>query len=327
MSTVDKFHLFSGHQKPHCDLCILSPLMIDYFYRDSLVMPSLQREKGHFEGHQAALAGLIGGAASACLLHPLELVKTRQAVTSSTFRAALTHGQGLKLSGLYKGVGANTALSASSWAIYFMSYKSIRNAIDGRSDSKTLTLTSAAVGAGIITTAVTNPLSVVRTRMILDNNGNKSHYGSLASSVRHIWRAQGFGGFYKGLIPSLLGVSHGAIQLLIYETIKDEYFSHPDTPQTLMATVVSKMIASFVTYPCQNARARSQAQPEFKGGSTPSLIQQRQENSKEIMATMKKLMKLRRFYAGFATNLVHVCPNVCIVFFCYEIIAGAENRV
>ena len=47
-----------------------------------------------------------------------------------------------------------------------------------------------------------------------------------------IWRQEGLPGFYRGILPGLLGVSHGALQFMAYEEMKkwvmhrDAYASH-----------------------------------------------------------------------------------------------------
>ncbi len=82
------------------------------------------------------MGGMLGGALSTFLLHPLDLIKTRQAVYAnvkssatnssssanyaklgSAVREAIRSGGGLK--GLYAGVGANVAVAGASWGIYF----------------------------------------------------------------------------------------------------------------------------------------------------------------------------------------------------------------
>lgn len=77
-----------------------------------------------------------------------------------------------------------------------------------------------ALGAGVITTMATNPLSVVRTRLVVGTSNGKVD-GGLVRTIAQIASAEGVKGFYKGLWPSVLGVSHGAIQLLAYEHIKN----------------------------------------------------------------------------------------------------------
>lgn len=45
-------------------------------------------------------------------------------------------------------------------------------------------------------------------------------YLSIAHGTREIFRTEGLHGFYRGLVPSLFGVSHGAIQFMAYEKLK-----------------------------------------------------------------------------------------------------------
>ena len=58
----------------------------------------------------------------------------------------------------------------------------------------------AAFGAGVFCNLVTNPLSVVRARMILSQEpsvGVKSQYSSVMKSLSHIINQEGIKGFYK----------------------------------------------------------------------------------------------------------------------------------
>ena len=80
-----------------------------------------------------ALAGVLGGSVSTLLLHPLDLLKTRQAVhcngESRAARAvygsvatAVRHivGQEGGARALYRGVGTNVAVAGASWGLTFM---------------------------------------------------------------------------------------------------------------------------------------------------------------------------------------------------------------
>ena len=66
------------------------------------------------------MAGVIGGSLSTLALHPLDMLKTRQAVFGGSLRQTLTNScKDLALNGLYRGVSANIIVSATSWGVYF----------------------------------------------------------------------------------------------------------------------------------------------------------------------------------------------------------------
>lgn len=47
-----------------------------------------------------------------------------------------------------------------------------------------------------------------------------ARYRNTLDAVTTIYRTEGFRAFYKGLLPSLMGVSHVAVQFPLYEKAK-----------------------------------------------------------------------------------------------------------
>jgi solute carrier family 25 folate transporter 32 len=45
-------------------------------------------------------------------------------------------------------------------------------------------------------------------------------YRHTADAIRTIYRAEGFPAFYRGLLPSLLGIAHVGVQFPMYEQLK-----------------------------------------------------------------------------------------------------------
>ena len=99
----------------------------------------------------------------------------------------------------------------------------------------------AATQAGVLTLAMTNPIWVVKTRMCLQYEqptgtaaasaaSQKSNavdasktYKGMMDAFYKIARNEGVRGLYKGFVPGLWGVSHGAIQFMAYEELKSSY--------------------------------------------------------------------------------------------------------
>lgn len=62
---------------------------------------------------------------------------------------------------------------------------------------------------------ITNPLWVMKTRLQLQ--GQSEHfpkYSSFRDTIQTMIREEGYFGFYKGFIPSILLTSHGAVQVM-----------------------------------------------------------------------------------------------------------------
>lgn len=116
-------------------------------------------------------------------------------------------------------------------------------------------------------------------------------YQSITHGAKHIWTTEGIKGFYRGLFPSLFGVTHGAIQFSAYERLKIWRRANVDgqsveniardganvTKSTtelsnfdyLTLGAISKIFAGSITYPYQIVRARLQlydANEKYKNG-------------------------------------------------------------
>lgn len=68
----------------------------------------------------------------------------------------------------------------------------------------------------------------------------------------------------------------------------------------------SKIAAVLITYPANNVKMNQQAH------SGPG------DNCKAI--DLFRRVGIRGLYRGLGPNLLHVTPNVCLVFLCYELI-------
>ena len=116
---------------------------------------------------------------------------------------------------------------------------------------------------------LTNPIWVIKTRMLSTGRSAPGAYRGMADGVTSILRADGPAGFYRGLLPSLLGVSHGAVQFMAYEQLKNwrarrrRRVEGPDhlalsNGDYLLLSAAAKVFAGSITYPYQVVRARLQ---------------------------------------------------------------------
>lgn len=75
--------------------------------------------------------------------------------------------------------------------------------------------------AGASGTILTNPLWVVKTRfMTQQTSSGEQRYRHTWDALVRIYREEGGKAFYRGMLPSLFGVVHVAVQFPLYERFK-----------------------------------------------------------------------------------------------------------
>ena len=78
-----------------------------------------------------------------------------------------------------------------------------------------------AMTAGASGTIATNPLWVIKTRFMTQQvTADEKRYRHTWDAFARIYREEGFKAFYRGMIPSLFGVVHVAVQFPLYEQFK-----------------------------------------------------------------------------------------------------------
>ncbi|KAL8771349.1 MAG: hypothetical protein Q9209_003255 [Squamulea sp. 1 TL-2023] len=273
------------------------------------------------------VAGFLAGVASTLVAHPLDVLKTRlQVDRASSFQAgtSLRLVQGIFKNegitrGFYRGLSPNLAGNSISWALYFLWYSRIKVALQayhmtGNGLSYYDFFLASGI-AGALTAICTNPIWVIKTRMLSTASHHPAAYRSISHGTQQIYRAEGVRGFYRGLLPSLFGVSHGALQFMAYEQFKRHRASRLEGGERSLTTVdylwlsgASKLFAGSVTYPYQVVRSRLQmyeAEQTYKG-------------VKDAIAQTWKQEGLRGFYKGLGPNMVRVLPSTWITFVVYE---------
>lgn len=125
--------------------------------------------------------------------------------------------------GLYRGLTPNFAGATVSWGLYFYLYAGIKAQMPVDPSTGRLGPTqhmAASILGGALTAVVTNPLWVIKTRMCTTKKSTPGAYQSLGQGLVTLVRTEGVRGLYRGIVPALFGVSHGAIQFMAYEQLK-----------------------------------------------------------------------------------------------------------
>lgn len=292
-----------------------------------------------------AASGLFAGFANTLVTHPLDLLKVRLqlsgAKTAAPFQVmrevitgisedAKTAYKANKTSLLptgplanrpywthlvqqyYRGVMPNLVGNVAAWGLYFLLYAEFKRVLPS---GETPSYFAASSLAGICSSVLTNPLWLLKTRILSTLRHQKNLYRLLWHGVSEIYHKEGILAFWRGTVPSLFQVLQASIQFTLYDHTKDYLLGqNSDGSRDLSAahfigaSIVLKTVSMTLLYPTQVVRLRLQSY-NWHG------------ELRLIWLVTKQLWRQGRvlpFYRGLSTNIVRVLPSTCITFLTYE---------
>lgn len=185
--------------------------------------------------------------------------------------------------------------------------------------------------AGLATQALTNPIWVIKTRMVSSNKTSADAFPNMWTGFAQVYRTEGLRGFYSGLSMSLVGVSQGALTFAIYDPIKNFYLARQrrEAQQddldgvaggaggkdklgyqaTVAISTTSKLIAQAAVYPYQVVRSRLQNHnADVRFGKGP----------RGVARGLWREAGIRGFYKGLGVASVRMLPSTWVTFVVYE---------
>lgn len=154
---------------------------------------------------------------------------------------------------------------------------------------------------------------------------------SIVNNLYQITRNEGILALTNGISASLIGLLHPLVFFPMYEKLKiyfresnpDLYTSKDDklaNKHILMASIVSKVSASIVSYPHEVLRSRLQYEHSTHGHA--------ENNAFHLIRRIIRTEGYRALYSGFITNLFRIVPNYAVIFMIYENLSylfGVQN--
>ncbi|XP_012090555.2 calcium-dependent mitochondrial ATP-magnesium/phosphate carrier protein 2 isoform X2 [Jatropha curcas] len=278
----------------------------------------------HVHRSKYFIAGGIAGAASRTATAPLDRLKVVLQVQTTHAHIVPAIKKILRedgFLGFFRGNGLNVVKVAPESAIKFYAYELLKNVIgDIKGGSQDVIGPAerlfAGGMAGAVAQTVIYPLDLVKTRLqtYVSKGGKAPKVGAL---TKDIWVQEGPRAFYKGLVPSLLGIiPYAGIDLAAYETLKDmskKYIVHDSEPGQLVQLgcgTISGALGATCVYPLQVIRTRLQAQHSNSAAAYKGM-------SDVFWRTLEN-EGYRGFYKGLFPNLLKVVPAASITYLVYE---------
>lgn len=265
------------------------------------------------------LGGAIAGAVAKTTIAPLDRTKIYFQVSTTrgySFKSALKfviltyreHG----LLALFRGNSATMVRVVPYAAIQFAAFEQYRHWLKVDADGQRTPGRRCMVGsmAGATATFLTYPLDTAKARLAIST---KKEYATLASVFAKVVNEGGFLALYRGLWPTLLGVTpYAGASFFTYETLKLKYKEHTGqettSPWRMLFGAIAGLVGQSSSYPLDIVRRRMQTgriQPE--AGVMRSLI------------LIYRTEGLRRgLYKGLSMNWVKGPIAVGVSFTTYE---------
>uniref|UniRef100_A0A9J8BFE4 Mitochondrial 2-oxodicarboxylate carrier n=2 Tax=Cyprinus carpio TaxID=7962 RepID=A0A9J8BFE4_CYPCA len=266
---------------------------------------SLLKEASH-----QIIAGGSAGLVEICLMHPLDVVKTRFQIQ-----------RGKADPNSYKGLGDCFRTIFRTEGVYGF-YKGILPPILAETPKRAVkALSVAGLGSGLTEALVVNPFEVVKVRLQANRDSFKVQPSTFAQA-RTIINTDGFGlrGLNKGL-TSTLG-RHGVFNMIyfgFYFNVKDAIPASQDPRLEFMRKfaigLVSGTVSSCVNIPFDVAKSRIQ-------GPQPVPGEIKYRSCFQTMALVYREEGYLALYKGLIPKIMRLGPGGAVMLLVYEYVSG-----
>jgi hypothetical protein len=255
--------------------------------------------------------GMLSGVVSTALLQPFENIKMalmlppREIATAhagccptTTFISSSKYiYQADGLAGFYKGLAAATLKAGLGCYIYFSGLRALeREEMTARHNFVASSVSR------LVSTLLTNPLSIIETRFEL---AYFHGYASVGAAAGDILRREGVLGFFSGGLSSCIKEgAFGGLHYMFYEECKAAGWHR------LPAGVLSGVVATAITHPLEIIRAKLQTQ---------GLTEQLQFSEHLILGELRRLRRDGGWWKGLAPRVFKKPLGNTLTFLIFEL--------
>ncbi|KAJ8417052.1 hypothetical protein AAFF_G00282790 [Aldrovandia affinis] len=265
-------------------------------------------------------------------VYPATLIRTRlqvqrgKSLYSGTFDAffKILRTEGVR--GLYRGFMVNTFTLISGQG-YITTYELVRKYVSGYSTNNTVKSLVAGGSASLVAQSITVPIDVVSQQLMMQGQGEhltrfkvkpKMTFGQTRDIIVQIFAVDGFRGFYRGYVASLLTyIPNSAVWWPFYHFYAEQLskLAPSECPHLIlqaMAGPLAAATASTVTNPMDVVRARVQV-----------------EGRSSVIDTFKQLLAEEGFWGmtkGLSARIISSTPTAIVMVVGYETLKKLSLR-
>ncbi|XP_051740091.1 solute carrier family 25 member 44a [Ctenopharyngodon idella] len=274
-------------------------------------------------------------------VYPFTLIRTRlqvqkgKSLYNGTFDAFFKILKAEGARGLYRGFMVNSFTLISGQA-YITTYELVRKYVSCYSSNNTVKSLVAGGAASLVAQSITVPIDVVSQQLMVQGQGcqltrfklkpkmavatskHKVTFGQTRDIVVQIFHADGFRGFYRGYVASLLTyIPNSAVWWPFYHFYAEQLskLAPADCPHLLLQAVAGPMAAataSTLTNPMDVVRARVQV-----------------EGRSSVIETFKQLMAEEGVWGltkGLSARIISSMPTSVMIVIGYETLKRLSLR-
>ncbi|MEW5302362.1 MAG: hypothetical protein WDW36_005156 [Sanguina aurantia] len=269
--------------------------------------------------YKLLFAGGLAGGVSRTVTAPIDRLKmimmTQESVKGMSVREGLQQmaAEGSWRS-YFRGNGANAVKIAPETAIKLTVNDSLKQVFAADPDDIQWSERLVCGGvAGAFAQALLYPLDTIKTRMALSPS---STYSGIIHCAYCIRNNEGTAAFYRGLVPSMIGIlPYAGVDIMVFEILKEnlmqKYGGSPPSYMILGAGMLSSSVAQLFSYPLALIRTRLQAQ-----GSQGVPCQY--TGMVDVFNRTIEREGWRGLYKGMLPNMVKLAPAAGISWYLFE---------